>query len=131
MGRPELWIFSLAVLFSTLAFGASLTEEQKIDALIHSVEVLPDAQFIRNGSAHDGKAAAEHLRLKRSNAGDRVKTATDFITYCASRSSTSGKPYQIRFANGETVDAEVFFRAELKRIEAAPNSAGETPAPHR
>ena len=117
--HPRLcWLLLLAMFFSTSAPAASLTEEQKIDALIHSVEVLPGAEFIRNGSAHDGKAAAEHLRRKRSNAGGRVKTAGDFITYCASRSSTSGKPYRIRFANGETVDAEVFFRAELERIEA-------------
>lgn len=117
------WVLSMTLLFVTFAFAASLTEQQKIDALIHSIEVLPDAQFIRNGSAHDAKAAAEHLQKKRRYAGDRIKTASDFIVCCASRSSMSGKPYQIRFANGETVDAEVFLRAELKRIEASP---GET-----
>lgn len=120
MHRRLPWMLSLTLLLSALAFAASLTEEQKIDALIHSIEVLPDAQFIRNGSAYDGKAAAEHLRRKRSYAGDRIKTASDFIAYCASRSSASGKAYQIRFANGEIIDAEVFLRAELKRIEASP-----------
>jgi hypothetical protein len=125
------WILSLTVLFSALAFAAPLTEEQKIDALIHSIEVLPGAQFIRNGSAYDGKAAAEHLRRKRSYAGDRIKTAGDFITYCASRSSSSGKAYQIRFANGETVDAEAFLRAELKRIEAAPADVRDMPPSNR
>jgi hypothetical protein len=118
-----LWMFSLAVLFASFAFAASLTEEQKIDALIHSIEVLPDAQFIRNGNEHDGKAAAEHLRQKRRYAGDRIKTASDFIACCASRSSVTGEPYRIRFANGETVDAEAFLRAELKRIEASPAEA--------
>jgi hypothetical protein len=98
----------LTLLLSVFAFAASLTEEQKIDALIHSIEVLPGAQFIRNGSAHDGKAAAEHLRQKRRYAGDRIKTASDFIVCCASQSSMSGQPYQIRFANGTTVKAEVF-----------------------
>jgi hypothetical protein len=117
------WMLSFALLVTTLAIGAPLTEEQKIDALIHSVAVLPDAQFIRNGQAHDGKEAAEHMQMKRRYAGDRIKTASDFITCCASRSSVSGKPYQIRFANGETVDAEVFLRAELKRIEASPAEA--------
>ena len=123
MSRRMLCVLSMTLLFATFAFAASLTEQQKIDALIHSIEVLPDAQFIRNGSAHDGKAAAEHMQKKRRYAGDRIKTADDFIVCCASRSSMSGKPYQIRFANGDTVDAEVFLRNELKRIEAAP---GET-----
>ena len=117
------WVLSMAVLFTTFAFAASLTEQQKIDALIHSIEVLPDAQFIRNGTAYDGKAAAEHLQQKRRYAGDRIKTASDFIVCCASRSSASGKAYQIRFTNGETMDAEVFLRAELKRIEASADEA--------
>jgi hypothetical protein len=119
MCRRLPWMLSLALLLAPLAFAAALAEQQKIDALIHAVEVLPDAKFIRNGSVHDGKEAAEHLRKKRRYAGDRIKTADDFIVCCASRSSVSGTPYQIRFANGETVDAATFFRAELKRIDAA------------
>ena len=114
------WTLCLGLLFSTFAVAAPLTEQQKIDALIHSVETLPGAQFIRNGSVHDGKAAVEHLQMKRRYAGNRIKTANDFIECCASRSSMSGRPYQIRFANGKTEDAAVFFRAELKAIEAAP-----------
>ena len=49
--------------------------------------------------------------------------SVDFIVCCASRSSASGKAYQIRFTNGETMDAEVFLRAELKRIEASADEA--------
>ncbi|HEV7490319.1 MAG TPA: DUF5329 family protein [Rhodanobacteraceae bacterium] len=118
-GDRAAWMLSFAVLVATFAFAASLTEKQKIDALIHSIEVLPGAKFIRNGTAYDGNAAAEHLQQKRRYVGDRIKTANDFIVCCASRSSVSGKPYQIRFANGETVDAEIFLRAELKRIETS------------
>ena len=114
------WMLVLGLIITAFSFAASATEEHKIDALIHSIEVLPGAQFIRNGNAYDGDAAAEHLRQKRRYAGDRIKTANDFIACCASRSSVSGKHYQIRYANGETVDAEVFLRAELKRIEASP-----------
>ncbi len=114
------WILLLSLLFGAFAFAAPPTEQQKIDALIHSVETLQGAQFIRNGSAYDGKAAAEHLQYKRSRAGDRIKTANDFITNIASHSSMSGLPYQIRYADGKTIDAEAYFRAELKRIEAQP-----------
>jgi len=119
------WLLLLCLLFGASAFAVPMTEDQKIDALIHSIEVLPGAQFIRNGTAYDGKAAAEHLQYKRSHAGDRIKTANDFITCCASRSSMSGQPYQIRLADGRTVDAELYFRTELKLIEAkqAPPSA--------
>ena len=114
------WILLLGLLFGAFAFATPPTEEQKIDALIHSVEVLQDAQFIRNGTAYNGKAAADHLQMKRRYAGSRIKTANDFITCCATGSSMSGKPYQIRFANGKTVDAADYFREVLKRIEAQP-----------
>lgn len=111
------WLLLLGLLFAASAFAAPLTEQQKIDALIHDVETMPGTPFIRNGSSYDGKAAADHLRLKLRNSWGRIKTADDFITRIASGSSMSGQPYQIRMANGMTENAEVFFRAELKRIE--------------
>jgi hypothetical protein len=112
------WLLLLGLLFAASAFAVPLTEQQKIDALIHGVETMPGKPFIRNGTAYDGKAAAEHLQYKRSHAGDRIKTANDFINCCASSSSMSGQPYQIRYPDGKTVDAAVYLRDELKRIEA-------------
>ncbi|HTA65227.1 MAG TPA: DUF5329 family protein [Xanthomonadaceae bacterium] len=112
------WLLLFGLLFAAAAIAAPMTEDQKIDALIHSVEVLPGAQFIRNGSSYDGKAAADHLRSKRRFAGSRIRTADDFIIGIASHSSMSGQPYQVRFGNGKTEDSAVFFRDELRRIEA-------------
>jgi hypothetical protein len=121
------WMLFFALFFCTAAFAVPLTEDQKIDALIHSVEVLPDAQFIRNGSVHDGKAAAAHLRMKRRFAGSRIHTANDFIEGLASRSSETGQPYQIRFSNGKTEDASVFFHTVLSHIESV-STAASSPA---
>jgi hypothetical protein len=115
--RSSFLLFVFGLIMSASVTAEPLTEQQKIEALIHSVEVLPGAHFIRNGSSYEGKAAADHLRTKRNYAGDRIKTAIDFITCCASKSSMSGQPYRIQYANGTTVDAEVYFLAELKRIE--------------
>jgi hypothetical protein len=47
-------------------------------------------------------------------AGKKVKTAEDFIKYCASKSSITGEPYLMRFADGTTVKSEVYFRDKLK-----------------
>ena len=89
-------------------------EAAKIRYLIASVETLEGSQFLRNGRAYDAKAAADHLRLKLRTAGDRLKTADDFIRLCSSKSSLSGEKYRIRFAGGTIVDSEVFFRKKLK-----------------
>ena len=99
------------------------TETQKIEALLEAVGHLEGAVFIRNGSEHTPAQAADHVRLKWRNASRRVKTAPDFIRYCASGSSLSGKPYQIRLKDGRTVLASDWFWTELKRMEAETSSS--------
>jgi hypothetical protein len=97
---------------------AHLSEAQKIQALIHSVETLQGAVFIRNGSEYDGAKAAAHLRRKLDYAGKRITTADLFIDKLATGSSMTGKPYKIRFADGRTVESAVFFRDQLRKLEA-------------
>ena len=70
----------------------SMTENQKIERIL-AILMESDAIFIRNNVKYDGKAAVSHLRTKWSAAGSRVKTANDFIDALASKSSSSGKPY--------------------------------------
>jgi hypothetical protein len=95
------------------AYAQDSREAAKIQSLIASVEALDGATFIRNGREYDARTASNHLRLKLKNAGDRVRTAEDFIKFCGSKSSITGEPYLIRLANGVTVKADVFFRNKL------------------
>jgi len=97
-----------------------LSEAQKIQALIASVEQLDGAVFIRNGTEHDAAKAAAHLRRKLGYAGKRVKTAEQFIDHLATGSSMTGKPYRIRFKDGQSVDSAVYFREQLRRLESLP-----------
>src|SRR5262245_9915894 len=73
------------------------SEHQKIEALIHHIEQLSDAVFIRNNKEYTAKTAARFLRGKWDATLDPITTAHDFIANIASRSSTSGQPYRIRF----------------------------------
>lgn len=116
--------YILAILLFAIAAHAQAgtptpPETQKIQYLISAIESLPNAQFIRNGTAYDAKSAADHLRLKLQRAGSRVATAEDFIRVCGSVSSVSGSPYQIRFADGTTITSEVFLRQKLHEFERA------------
>ena len=116
----------LVLALAALAQAGSLTalENRKIQYLISTIESLPDAQFIRNGTAYDAKSAADHLRPKLREAGSRLVTADDFIRLCASVSSVSGLPYQIRFADGSTITSEVFLRQKLREFEQASQRKG-------
>lgn len=96
---------------------AKITEEQKIDKLISYIENLKDVTFIRNGSEHSPKEAAEHLRMKRSKAGKAIKTAKDFIEKVASKSSLSGSPYELKLKSGKKIQVEIVLKAELEKLE--------------
>lgn len=93
------------------------TERAHIEALIHSVETLPSAVFIRNGSEYEAAKAAKFLRKKWEAHADQVHSAQDFIEHIASVSSTSGKPYLIRFSDGRELKSAEFFAAELKKLK--------------
>jgi hypothetical protein len=119
------WIRALGLLFFSVCGLTTLaraqepapTEAQRIDYLIAAIESMGTAQFIRNGTAYDAKAAADHLRLKRRMAGSSCKSAEDFIRYCASQSSTSGKPYEIRLPDATVVTAAVFLQGKLAEFD--------------
>ena len=115
-------LFAVALL--TLATVATATErlpaeDVRIEYLLAVVASLQDAQFIRNGTAYDSTAAVRHMRTKLRLAGGRVKTAEDFIRYCGSESSLSGKPYEIYFPDGRVVLSGDFLRQKLAEFDAA------------
>jgi hypothetical protein len=115
--RGLLWLLILSISAFAHAADSTSLEGQEIAYLIASIETLQGAQFIRNGTAYDGKAAADHLRLKLRMAGSRVVTADDFIRLCASASSVSGIPYQIRFPDGRVVSSEAYLRQKLAEFK--------------
>lgn len=105
---------------------AALSDAEKIEALIRTVEARKELQFIRLDVAHSAGEAAGLLRIKLAFAGSRVKTVGDFIDYVATASSTTGKPYFVRYPDGREVTSAEFLREELKRIESA-RVAGDDP----
>jgi hypothetical protein len=115
--RYLFFVLLLAIGGHALGNGLTPPEARKVEYLIAAIETLPNAQFIRNGTAYDAKEAANHLRQKLKMASSRVVTAEDFIRLCASVSSFSGLPYQIKFADGHTVTSEAFLRQKLAEFE--------------
>jgi hypothetical protein len=109
--------FVILAVFSGTVNAQNNIEKRKIEFLISSIENLKGAKFIRNGTEHTGKEAAEHLRMKLQNAL-AVQTADDFIRLCASKSSITGKPYMIRLSNGKTIKSEEYFREKLKEYSS-------------
>lgn len=78
-------------------------------------------QFQRNGEWHDAGAARSHLERKYAYLRERklVPNAEAFIARAATQSSLSGKPYQARCGNAQTIPSAQWLNAELKRLRAA------------
>ena len=115
------FLTAAASLLATMAQAAPPPHEQtRIDRLIRFVESQKDMKFVRNGSEYSCAEAAKFLRGKLESMGGEVKTAREFIERIASKSSMSGQPYQVKFADGKTMLAAQFLADELKRIEGQP-----------
>lgn len=98
--------------------GLPPAERARIDRLIHYVASRKDVKFVRNGSEYSSTDAADFLRKKLDKMGEHVGTAHDFIEQIASKSSTSGQPYSVRFANGHSELVAKFLGDELKRMDS-------------
>jgi hypothetical protein len=121
MGRRVGALLAASALFlsaTVVAFAEGLpaAEQRKIDALIAHIERLTDAHFIRNGRTYDARTAATFLHRKWESRRDLVKSAEDFLLHVASRSSSSGQPYLIRFPDGREVPCGDYLRAELRHL---------------
>jgi len=100
--KLPLLVFFLGLLLAPLARAerpAAATAE--IEYLLQRV-ASSDAKFIRDGTQYSPQDAVALMRKKLSWAGDRVKTADDFVSGIATKSSTNGKPYFI-VLNGKQV----------------------------
>ena len=112
-------ILFLVVALSELTIGApqSDVEKKKIEFLLNQIANLKGAKFWRNGSSHSPKEAVDHLRMKWTKAGGSVKTAQDFIQKIASKSSVSGKAYEIEFADGKKTELKDFLYQKLESFK--------------
>lgn len=108
----------LTLLISSPAFpaGPPLAARSEITHLLNYVE-MSGCQFFRNGSWHSPGEARAHIEKKYRYLmkEDRIKTAEDFIEGAASKSSLSGKPYQVRCGPDTPVPASEWFTTELLR----------------
>ena len=126
--RPILLVAGLvaiACMSTTTAEPASRSKSvATIEHLLGSV-AASDLQFMRNGKAHTGAEAAEHMRRKYEHFDDRIQSADDFIDLAATKSMMSGKKYTVHTADGEMATAD-WLRAVLADYRSDVDSSLES-----
>lgn len=113
--RPILTLVLALPLLTVMAWSMDAKAKAEIEELLSFVQ-NSKARFIRNGQEYPAAEGAKHLRDKLDHAGDRVKTAEDFITGIASQSSLSGKLYLVKFADGRTQPTGEWLRKHLDEM---------------
>ena len=79
-----------------------------------------NCEFSRNGSWHNAKKASEHLQRKYDYLLKKglVTTTESFIELAATKSSMSGKPYQVRCGNAQPVSSQSWFTNKLNVLRS-------------
>lgn len=111
-------LFALSLGCTLQAADQETQASQEIQLLIRAVE-QSDSTFQRNGKTYTAQEGADHLRLKLKRGGKYADTAEHFITRLASKSSWSGKAYQIESKDGKKQAMQTWLEAELARIRKA------------
>jgi len=107
------FLFSITYLNS---YPSKHSEKEKIDYLLETLE-NSNLIFIRNGDEYSSKEARAHMQKKLEYAGNRITNVDQFITYLATKSSISGKPYYVKYPDGKKVESSIWMRELLNKLE--------------
>jgi hypothetical protein len=90
--------------------------QTEINYLLNFVEIS-GCEFYRNGSWYDSVRAREHLHTKYEylSARNRIETAEEFIELGASKSSLSGRQYEVRCGTCTNTATSDWLKAVLSR----------------
>ena len=77
-----------------------------------------NCEFSRNGSWYNAQKASEHLQRKYDYLLKKrlVTTTESFIELAATKSSISGKPYQVRCGKAAPVPSSSWFTSQLNAL---------------
>jgi hypothetical protein len=122
MNKHRLLIAALAATLGAAATAAPTAApvRAEIDAQLGKLQTS-GCQFNRNGSWYSGAEAKSHLLRKLEYFEDKgnVQNTEQFIELAASKSSSSGKPYQVKCGNAAAVPSRQWLTVELNAIRAA------------
>jgi hypothetical protein len=99
--------------------------QHEIDHLLDFV-ATSKCTFVRNGEAHPGKDARDHLEMKYNFVKWRLSTADEFVKYLATESSTSHEPYTV-ICNNKERPAGAWLAEELERYRKVAQTTAPAP----
>ncbi|MCA0325991.1 MAG: DUF5329 domain-containing protein [Proteobacteria bacterium] len=92
----------------------------EIDALLTKLQ-SSGCDFDRNGTWHSGADAKDHLmrKLDYIEGKTTLRSTEQFIELAATKSSFSGKPYQVRCGKERAVESQQWLGKQLSVIRSS------------
>ena len=109
----------LAFAGSAIAQTPSAKTTQEVGQLFAALK-QSNCEFSRNGSWYSAEKASEHLQRKYDYLLKKrlVTTTESFIDLAATKSSISGKPYQVRCGKTAPVSSSSWFKSQLHAVRS-------------
>jgi hypothetical protein len=106
--------------FACAADSVALSARSETDALLARLQAS-GCKFNRNGDWHDSAEARQHLarKLESLERNQPLQNTEQFIEHAASRSSTSGIPYQVKCGGEPPVDSRSWLLRQLAILRSA------------
>ena len=109
----------LPILLSVNAIAAEIPKstQKEVEHLLQYLE-NSGCQFNRNYTWHTAPEAAEHLNTKYEYlaAKGKITTTESFIEMAATKSSMSGKQYEVRCENQPAIPSSTWLNTELNNL---------------
>jgi hypothetical protein len=92
----------------------------EIDLLLSNLQAS-GCEFHRNGSWYDAAEAKDHLlrKLEHIEGKRTIQSTEQFIQLAATKSSSSGKPYQVKCGAESPIESQVWLTKQLGVIRSA------------
>ena len=94
MKRRLVLVFGAVYLFVLPVVKAEKGWQEEVVHLLDYI-AQSDCRFIRNDKVYDAEEARDHINKKYEFVKQRISSTEQFITYAASKSSMTGKKYQV------------------------------------
>jgi ATP-dependent DNA helicase Rep len=119
-------MFGCFLLTCLIGFNAELSadvpasQRAEVDHLIRYLETS-DCEMVRNGKSYSGEDGVQHVRRKYDYFRKKISSTEEFISYSASKSTMSGKPYTIQCPGADPVASSEWLLQELAAFRGRQN----------
>jgi hypothetical protein len=122
--RPFIFAFFCLVSSSGFAAPTAAYVRAEIDSLLSKLQ-SSGCEFNRNGSWYSAADAKGHLlrKLEYIEGKSTVQSTEQFIELAATKSSSSGRPYQVKCGTEAALESQKWLSRQLEALRASGSKA--------